>query len=322
MAYLMVGDGPSRANTYNFPVTTVSFSHALDLVLAAQTKHAAIETDSKGFFVHVRVPDHVASKLKEIQGQVLPEDVERPDIDHVTLVYTKKALEDHPPDKVHAALEALRQLGERTAPIHGSIQGWAYFDGAGKNGKPATALVALFDAPGLDALHVDMARALADHGIEASTTHVFNPHITIGFLPQHGRAAKELPPISGEFTVDSVHVAARDHHEVPLTKAESLGQKAAKHAALPVTARDALVGAGLGGGLGALSGLLTGPQDQPLSRRVLLPAAMGAVGGGIVGATHHGARPSHTSDLVNALDQERFASLGARAAQESLRRGR
>lgn len=357
----------------------VPLSDVLNAVLAARTKHAEIQTNAKGFFVHVRVPDHVASALKDVQERVLPANADKPDIDHVTLVYTKKALEDHPPEKVHAALDALRQLGERTSPIDGRIQGWAYFDGAGKDGKPATALVALLDAPGLDHLHVDMARALADHGIAASDTHVFNPHITIGYLPQHGRVEKTLPPLSGSFAIDKVHVAARDHHEIPLTRAEALGQKAASAAwrdRLPggladakkpsdfdtaqlakgekdeasehttersiareiamdhltkdpdyyrknaAITRDALVGAGLGGGLGALTGLLSSSPDQPLGRRMLLPAAMGAVGGGLVGATHHAARPSQTSDLVSALDQERFASLGEAAAKEATRRGR
>lgn len=208
-------------------MNAVSLDEALSLVLEAREKHAQIETNPKGFFVHVRVPEHVAERLREVQKTLLPASGTPQDIDHVTLVYTKKALEDHPPDKVHAALEALRRHGETVEPIDARIQGWGYFDGASKDGKPATALVALVDAPGLDHLHVDLARTLKDHHIFPSGAHVFTPHITLGYLPQHERAEKDLPPIDGTFTIDKVHVAARDHHEIPLSGGPSLGQKAA-----------------------------------------------------------------------------------------------
>lgn len=308
----------------------VTLAEALGEVLAVREKHAQIATSSKGFFVHVRVPDHVAAKLQDVQRRVLPSSGEPQDIDHVTLVYTRKALEDHPPEKVHAALESMRQHGQKTEPIDAKIQGWAYFDSASKDGKPATALVALVDAPGLEHLHVDLSRALEEHGIEPSDAHIFTPHITLGYLPQHGRAEKPLEPIDGAFTIDKVHVAAHDHHEVHLTGAATpLGQKAAAFALSPVP-RGALVGAGIGAGAGALGSALDYATDnpderahQPLWKRMLINGGIGAAGGGLIGAVHRAAPGDTASQALgmhDATDQYRFASLGEEAAMHATRK--
>lgn len=211
-------------------MTSVSLSIALARVLADREKTAQIQTNAKTFFVHVRVPDHVASQLSEVQRRLIPDTSKHQEIDHVTLVYTKKPLEDHPPEKVHDALEALRRIGERTEPIAAKIQGWGYFDGAQKDGKGTTALVALLDAPGLEHLHVDMVRALKTHGVEPSDSHIFTPHITLGYLGAGERAEKPLEPLSGRFTIDKAHVAARDMHEIPLTGDQNIGLKAAMEA--------------------------------------------------------------------------------------------
>jgi 2'-5' RNA ligase len=205
-------------------VQTVSFHEAL-------AKLAKIETNPRAFFVHVRVPEHIAENLRDVQKRVISDPEKHRDVDHITLCYTKKPLEDHPPDKVHQALTALREIGETTEPIEAKLQGWGYFDGASTGGKTSTALVALVDAPGLEHLHVDMVRKLKDLGIEPSDLHVFTPHITLGYLGHEGRV-DVLPPLSGKFTIDKAHVASRDHHEVPLSKTTSLGEKAAKFAEL------------------------------------------------------------------------------------------
>jgi 2'-5' RNA ligase len=202
----------------------------LDLVLEEREKLAEVGTSPRTFFVHVRVPEHVAEDLRDIQKRVIPDVSKHEEIDHITLVYTRKPLEDHPPDKVHAALSALREIGENTKPIDAKLQGWGFFDGASNAGKPSTALVALVDAPGLEHLHVDMVRKLKDLGVSPSDLHVFTPHITLGYLGHQGRPEGELPPLSGKFTIDKAHVASRDHHEVPLTGGLSLGEKAAKFA--------------------------------------------------------------------------------------------
>lgn len=211
---------------------TLTLGEALDAVLStlpSRVKQADIETSPRSFFVHVRLPDHVADDLRTVQKKVLPDTSQHADIDHVTLVYTKQPLEDHPPDKVHAALEALRTIGETTEPIDAKIQGWGYFDGAAKSGKPSTALVALLDAPGLEHLHVDMSRRLKDLGVVPSDLHVFTPHITLGYLGDNGRVSGELPRLKAHFTIDKAHVASRDHHEIALS-GQSLGQKAASFA--------------------------------------------------------------------------------------------
>lgn len=217
---------------YNFTVRTFSLSEALSQVLDEREKHAQIALNPRAFFIHVRVPEHISADLRGVQRRVISDVAKHEDIDHVTLVYTKRPLEDHPPEKVHAALESLRRIGARTQPIQASIQGWGYFDGAAKSGKPSTALVALLDAPGLEHLHVDMSRALKEHGIEASDLHVFTPHITLGYLGHEGRVEK-LEPLSGKFTIDKAHVASRDHHEIPLTGHEDVGRKAAEFAMNP-----------------------------------------------------------------------------------------
>jgi 2'-5' RNA ligase len=175
------------------------------------------------------VPDHIATKLREVQKDVVPDASRHQEIDHVTLVYTKKPTDggEHPPDRVHSALDSLKDIGADHEPIKARIQGWGYFDGAEKDGKKHTALVALLDAPGLEHLHVAMANAVKKHGIEPSDNHIFTPHITLGYLEQHGRSDKPLPPLSGNFTIDKAHVAARDHHEISLTGASALAKAAA-----------------------------------------------------------------------------------------------
>jgi len=221
----------------------VSLAEALSAVLEDRTKTAEIHTNPRAFFVHVRIPEHVVEQLRDVQKRAVPNESQRVEIDHVTLVSTKKPADDHPPERVHAALEALRDLGSRTEPIDAKVQGYAYFDSASKGGKPATALVALIDAPMLQHLQVDASRALEAAGVEPHDNHGFTAHATLAYLPLHGRAAGELPPISGKFTIDRAHVAARDHHEIPLTgspaaqKAASLGVAAAQFALDPSALR-------------------------------------------------------------------------------------
>jgi 2'-5' RNA ligase len=187
---------------------------AAEATLAA--KHADVTTSPSSFFVHARLPPHITARLKAIQQQVLPDPSTRADIDHVSLVYTKQPAGAHAPEKVERAVKALRDVGADARPIDAKIQGWGYFDNTGSASKPRTALVALVDAPGLEHLHVDMARALKAQGIEPSTRHAFTPHITLGYLGEQGRVRGVLPPLNAEFKIHTTHVAARDHHAVPL----------------------------------------------------------------------------------------------------------
>lgn len=225
--------------TYHFVVSSLSFLAVLEHVEAlapprpwvSVTKTAEIKTGPRTFFVHVRVPDGVAGRLREVQKSVIPDASRHQDIDHVTLVYVPKPRDgDYAPDKIDGAVDVLRAVGVDHEPIRARIQGWGYFDGAEKDGKATTALVALLDAPGLEHLHVGISNALKEHGITPSDAHVFTPHITLGYLEQHGRVDRPLPPLSGSFTIDKVHVAARDHHEVPLTGGSGLAKAATEFA--------------------------------------------------------------------------------------------
>lgn len=197
----------------------------------ARPKYAQIKTGPDKFFVYVQVPTDVARRLGEVQRRVLPEGAAQQDIDHITLVYTVPPQDSdaqHSPDTIHRAIEALRDVGDEAEPIKAKIQGWGYFDGASKDGQPKTALVALLDAPGLDALHVDMCRALKSAGIEPSKQHIFTPHVTFGYLEHRTRTNAHLEPLTGEFTIDKVYVANDSIHEVPLTgRSLSLGKAAA-----------------------------------------------------------------------------------------------
>lgn len=222
--------------TYHYTVSPLSFLAVLEHVEAAaprrpwavSTKTAEIKTGPRTFFVHIRVPENVANRLREVQREVIPDAARHQEIDHVTLVHVPKPREDeHRPDKVNEAIDALRAVGADHEPIRARIQGWGYFDGAEKDGKGTTALVALLDAPGLEHLHVGMTNALKEHGIKPSGAHVFTPHITLGYLEQHGRSDRPLPPLSGSFMIDRAHVAARGHHEIPLTGGSGLAKAAA-----------------------------------------------------------------------------------------------
>lgn len=212
--------------TYHYIVEPLSFLAVLEHVEAAaprrpwipSAKVAEIKTGPRTFFVHVRVPESVAGRLREIQREIIPDASRHQEIDHVTLVHVPKPKDgEHSPDKVDAAVDALRVVGADHEPIRARIQGWGYFDGAEKDGKGSTALVALLDAPGLEHLHVGMANALKEQGIRPSGAHVFTPHITLGYLEQHGRLDCPLPPLSGSFIINKAHVAARGNHEIPLT---------------------------------------------------------------------------------------------------------
>lgn len=274
-------------------------------IAEALEKVAEISTSPRTFFVHVRVPEHVVENLREVQKRVIPDASKHQDIDHITLVYTRKPLEDHPPDKVHAALSALRSIGESTEPIDAKLQGWGFFDGAMQGGKPSTALVALVDAPGLEHLHVDMVRKLKDLGVAPSDLHVFTPHITLGYLGHHGRVDGELPPLSAKFTIDKAHVASRDHHEIPLTGAEQpIWQKAASYALEKDAARAGMrqITNALGAGETALANRLATTPG------VLKPSAAGSqirhLGSGMEGTSTLVAHPEHGISVRKVYDPQ------------------
>lgn len=188
------------------------------------TKVSSVTLSPRQRFAYVPLPADLIDKWTRLQSGILPAGATGQDIDHITLVYVPKADADLDHGQVDRAVDALREVGAATPPIDAKVQGWAYFDGAEKDGQPATALVALVDAPGLAELHVEAKSALARLGMRAATNHGFTPHITFGYLKQGGRVP-DLPPIDGAFTIDKVCFANADVHDVPLSG--SLGVKAA-----------------------------------------------------------------------------------------------
>jgi len=198
------------------------FPTGLEHLVFAKLSSVALSPRQR--FTYIPLPDALVAKWTALQSRVLPAGATKQDIDHVTLVYVPKAAEDLGQDTVDRAVKALREVGAATPSIDAKLQGWAYFDGAEKDGEKVTALVALVDAPGLEALHVEVKSALARVGFQAANTHGFTPHFTFGYLKQ-GERVPDLPLLDGEFTIDKVCFANADIHDVPLSG--SLGVKAA-----------------------------------------------------------------------------------------------
>jgi 2'-5' RNA ligase len=188
------------------------------------TKISSVARSPRQRFTYVPLPPDLVARWSRLQSRILPAGATKQDIDHITLVYVPKAAEDIGEDTVDDAVNALREVGAATPPIEAKVQGWAYFDGAEKDGEPATALVALVDAPGLAELYVEMKSALVRVGMPAASNHGFTPHITFGYLKQ-GERVRDLPQIEGTFTIEKVCFANADIHEVQLSG--SLGVKAA-----------------------------------------------------------------------------------------------
>lgn len=189
-------------------------------------KLASIKLTPRQLFTYVPLPQELVEKLERIRKQI---DVEKPEeLDHVTLLYIPKAVYDVPQHKIDELVKAFREVGQDTPAIHAKVQGWAYFDGAeDHDNQPATALVALVDAPGLEDLHVELKSAARRLGYEPSAKHTFTPHFTFAYLKQGGRV-QDLPRIDGEFDIDKVRFANADIHDIPLKG--SLGKKAATFA--------------------------------------------------------------------------------------------
>jgi len=183
------------------------FSTGLEHLVFA--KYSSIALSPRQRFAYVALPTDLVDRLSRVQSRVLLSAATKQDIDHITLVYVPKSAADLDHGQVDHAVDALREIGAATPPIDAKVQGWAYFDGAEKDGQPATALVALVDAPGLAELHIEAKSALARVGMRATTDHGFTPHITFGYLKQGGRVP-DLPLIDGAFTIDKICFANAD----------------------------------------------------------------------------------------------------------------
>ncbi len=166
-------------------------------------------------FTYIPLPKAVVSKLEALQEKMTPKGAIKQEIDHITMVYVPKAESDVDKSRIAKVVDKLRGICAKQRSIKAKIQGWAYFDGAQKDDKPATALVGLIDAPGLAELHCELKAALRGLGLDPSDAHGFTPHITICYLEQ-GERVENLPEIGASFTIDKVCFANDAVHEMPL----------------------------------------------------------------------------------------------------------
>lgn len=180
-------------------------------------KLADIATNPKQLFFYVPLDIHTIEQLTAIrkEGLTLPTDAEEQDFDHVTLLYIPKSETDIAQDKVDSVVRDARAVAEDHAPIKAKIQGWAYFDGAKKDGEDKTALVGLIDAPGLEDLHVELKSLMKRLGFPPSTDHSFTPHVTFAYLSP-GARVESLPKIGLSFDINKAMLVNGDKHELPL----------------------------------------------------------------------------------------------------------
>jgi len=190
-------------------------------------KFAQIDTGPRTLFVYAPLPAALITSLEKTQKKVSA-GASSQEMDHITLVYIPDAMQDRSPEKIDAILASLRKVTDAAKPIKAKVQGWGYFDGAKKDGKPVTALVGLVDAPGLEDLHVALKKALKQKGVAPSSDHIYTAHFTFAYLEQ-GARVQNLPKLEGSFTINSVKVAADKVYTLALRG--SVGAEAAKAAA-------------------------------------------------------------------------------------------
>ena len=186
-------------------------------------KLAEIKLGPERLFFYVQVPQDIREKLETIAAKYKSQTTEVSDQDHVTLVFLAKKSEGYDAAVVEKVVEAARKVAGEQAPITAKVQGLAYFDGAENSNGPATALVALLDAPGLEDLHVALKKMLRAEGVVPSETHGFTPHITLCYLKPGDRVA-DLPQVNGTVKIDKFCVAHQRIDEVTLNG--SLGRQA------------------------------------------------------------------------------------------------
>lgn len=210
----------------------------LSTVLDDLAKLASITLTPRQQFTYAPLPSDLADKWTAIQDKVTPPDGEKQEIDHITLVFCGKSDTDRSPAEVDAIVKALQDVANDHPPLSAKVQGWAYFDGAKKDGKDVTAVVALVDAPGIEDLQVALKGALKAQGLKPSEDHAFTPHFTFCYVPA-GHRIENLPSLDGTFTIDRICFANKDIHGIPLRG--SLGKTAAVHAIhRPLTLGEAI----------------------------------------------------------------------------------
>lgn len=175
-----------------------------------------IKADPKKVFFYVRLPDEVKTHLTHLGEELLKGTDFVPETnDHITLLFMPKFEVEPSVELIETLRNGIEKLVAGRGRIQAKIQGWAYFDGAVKDGESKTALVMLIDAVGLADLHVDVRRYVESMGLKAPQTHGFTPHATCTYLPA-GARVPNLPVLDIAFRIDSIEMSNREFHLFPL----------------------------------------------------------------------------------------------------------
>jgi 2'-5' RNA ligase len=166
----------------------------------------SIDKSPRHRFTYVPLPDHVVKYLEKFQNTLVPSNGIKQAIDHITLIFIPKAETDIIPSQIDAATTSIKAACLASEPIEANISGWAYFDGAQKDGQPVTAVVALVNAPQLGSLQAKIKESLEKIGFPPSNRFGFIPHITFCYLPK-GERLKELPALEQRFTIEDIAFA-------------------------------------------------------------------------------------------------------------------
>src|SRR5579863_2433880 len=154
-------------------------------------KESVIKTDPKQIFFFIRLPDGLNKKYTSLGEKLIKdsslENINPENNDHITLLYLPAEKEKIPRDIRNEAISEAAEIAGKFKPIKATVQGWGYFDGAEGDDGPATALVGLLDAPGLEDVHVKLKRAMRRLGFDFEQNHSFTPHATFCYLPQGTR---------------------------------------------------------------------------------------------------------------------------------------
>ncbi len=181
------------------------------------TVRKQIRADAEKLFFFARLPKALGEKLTSLSKEIAADvGVEPEEADHVTVLYLKSSKgaisEELAGDVVRAAQKALGAV----SPLEATLQGWGYFDGAKKNGKEHTALVALLDCPGLAEAHVALKGAMEGLGLPVEAqTHGYVPHATVAYL-DGGDRVDNLPTLGDKFRIGELELMHTEGHVLEL----------------------------------------------------------------------------------------------------------
>lgn len=180
---------------------------------ASQNKTSSVRLDPTQTFFYIPMPVSLQEQYIRLGKRLFGDQVAEIN-DHITLLYIPRRNTPVSPDELSQIKTLCAQVCSEIPPIQATVQGWAYFDGAGDDGKQ-TALVGLVDAPGLADIHVGLKKGMANLGFNVDQNHGFTPHTTFAYLPQ-GARVDGLPLLNHKFTIDKAMLASAALHEFPL----------------------------------------------------------------------------------------------------------